>query len=110
MKGKKQNPQCRGATEGLVEINADQANPKPLTRQQKWAKRNPLKSWAHAATRSAIHRGLLVRPDKCQHCGQTGPVDAHHDPARYHEPLRISAWLCRKCHKSAHRRAKAVRS
>ena len=38
------------------------------TRQAAWAERNPLKRWAHGATRSAIKRGLLVPLDRCEDC------------------------------------------
>ncbi|MCG6115227.1 MAG: hypothetical protein MEQ84_08510 [Mesorhizobium sp.] len=78
------------------------------TPQQKWRARNPLADWAHNCTRSAIRRGLLTRPDRCEECGSVGPVDAHHDPERYDQPLHIQAWICRKCHKAAHRKAGAA--
>lgn len=74
------------------------------TRQARWAERNPLKTWAHSATRSAIRRGLLVRPDRCDECHTVGHVDAHHDPERYREPLHVTAWWCRSCHVKHHAR------
>lgn len=78
-----------------------------ITPQQKWAERNPLKVWCHRATESAIRRGLLIRPDKCDKCGAIGPVDAHHDPDRYGEPINgIAGFFCRTCHKGEHRRLK----
>ena len=72
--------------------------------QAKWAAKNPLATWAHSALRSAERRGLITRPDKCDACGKVGPVDAHHDPQRYDEPLRVDGWFCRACHKAEHRR------
>lgn len=81
------------------------STPKSRSRQQAWADRNPLATWAHAATRSAIRRGLITRPDRCERCGKVGPVDAHHDPKRYAEPLTgICGWFCRACHVAEHRR------
>lgn len=92
---------------GQISEKTSIAAPSP-TRQARWQEANPLKRWAHIATASAIRRGLLVRPDKCDQCGTAGPVDAHHDPDRYAEPLHISAWLCRSCHVRHHvRRRKA---
>ncbi len=84
-----------------------EATERKPTPQAKWRERNPLANWAHSATRSAIRRGLLVRPDRCDECSTVGPVDAHHDPRRYQEPLHVSGWLCRRCHKQAHKRLKA---
>jgi hypothetical protein len=68
-------------------------------RQTAWRDRNPMKVWAHAATRSALRRGLITKPDRCEGCSKPGPLEAHHHDHR--DPLRI-AWLCRKCHKRLH--------
>lgn len=67
--------------------------------QERWRKRNPLAVWAHSATRSAIRRGLIVKPDRCECCGQPGPVEAHHPD--HHDPLRV-IWLRKACHKRLH--------
>lgn len=72
----------------------------PQTRQERWRQRNPLKHWAHAATRSAVLRGLIEKPDHCEDCGRACTVEAHH--SNHRDPLRV-AWLCRKCHKRLHR-------
>ncbi len=76
-------------------------------------------SFAHHALKTAIHKGLIVRPKTCQDCGRT-PEDRtivirvgscprvqkrcaieghHHD---YAKPLDV-AWLCRRCHCGRHR-------
>jgi hypothetical protein len=69
--------------------------------QRAWKLRNPLATWAHSATRSAIRRGLLTRKP-CEVCGAEA-ADAHHpDHAR---PLLVR-WLCRKHHKAAEAAAK----
>jgi hypothetical protein len=78
-------------------------NTPKLTPQARWAKAHPLKRWAHVAVASALRHGLLTRPDRCDDCGKVGPVDAHHDPERYDEPLHIEAWVCRSCHKARHK-------
>lgn len=67
------------------------------TPQEKWKAANPLASWAHSATRSAVRRGLLT-PQPCEVCG-SGKVDAHHPDHR--NPLRV-AWLCRLHHRQHH--------
>jgi hypothetical protein len=73
------------------------------TRQQRWRDRNPLATWAHSATRSAIRRGLIQRPDRCGRCGNAAKLDAHHPDHR--DPLRTE-FLCRPCHKAIHKRPK----
>lgn len=74
-----------------------------LTRQERWRQRHPTASWAHMATRSALRRGLLVKPDRCECCGEVGAVEAHHPDHR--DPLRV-VWLLRKCHKRLHAEAR----
>lgn len=71
--------------------------PKPMSRQQRWAAKNPLAKWAHAAVQSAIRRGLIERKP-CEVCGDPNS-DGHH--ADYHQPLKLR-WLCRKHHKQEH--------
>lgn len=66
------------------------------SRQQAWRERNPLAIWAHAATRSAIRRGLIV-PQPCEVCG--AKAEAHHPD--HADPLRVQ-WLCRIHHKRLH--------
>ena len=68
-----------------------------MTRQERWRERNPIASWAHMATRSAIRRGLL-RKRPCQQCGEPNAEGHHPD---YKTPLRV-IWLCRACHKAHH--------
>lgn len=77
------------------------ATGKRFPRQAKWALRNPLATWAHSATRSAIRRGLLTR-QSCQECG-ADRTDAHHPDHR--DPLSV-VWLCRRCHKETHAKAR----
>ncbi|OJU51139.1 MAG: hypothetical protein BGO03_01775 [Mesorhizobium sp. 61-13] len=73
------------------------------TPQARWRERNPLATWAHAATRSALRRGLLVPPDACEKCGKAGRLDAHHDD--HHDPLSVRFW-CRACHRQHHAAAR----
>ncbi len=70
---------------------------RPPSKQERWRSRNPLKTWAHMATRSAIRRGLIhKRP--CQSCGSP-EAEAHHPD--YRRPLYV-VWYCRPCHKRHH--------
>lgn len=69
---------------------------KPRNRQQAWRERNPLATWAHVATQSAIRRGLIT-PQPCEVCG--AKAEAHHPD--HSDPLRVQ-WLCRIHHKRLH--------
>lgn len=69
---------------------------KSRNRQEAWRERNPLATWAHGATRSAIRRGL-ISPQPCEGCGAKG--EAHHPD--HADPLRVQ-WLCRLHHKRLH--------
>lgn len=62
---------------------------------------------AHNMVEYAVHKGVLVRPDRCEVCGRSGrfkdgrsAIQAHHDD--YNKPLAVR-WLCQKCHHAWHR-------
>lgn len=55
---------------------------------------------AHAARSQvayAVKTGKLVKPDKCEQCSQSLPLEAAHDD--YDKPLQI-VWLCIPCHRA----------
>lgn len=68
---------------------------------------------AHDITEKALERGVLVRPDTCETCGQSPPpfsdgrtaIHAHH--CDYNKPLEVM-WLCQPCHHNWHRTNTAV--
>ena len=103
------NPARGGAS---VSLASDCGNPTPepsksqrsagkFRAQAKWQSANPKATWAHAALRSGLKRGLLERRP-CEVCGDE-PADGHHDD--YSRPLDVR-WLCRKHHKALHRQAR----
>jgi ribosomal protein S27AE len=65
--------------------------------------RDPKKQRAVRLVRDAIQRGILVRPNSCEACGQTPPrgkdgratIQAHHED--YDKPLSVR-WVCCTCH------------
>lgn len=59
-----------------------------------------LKRWAYRAYRRARRWKLLVPPARCEACGATGTLHAHHDS--YGAPLAVT-WLCARCHLALHR-------
>jgi len=54
---------------------------------------------ARSMIKNAIKSGKLVKPKKCEQCGEIKPVEAHHQ--NYDKPLEIR-WLCRECHKKTY--------
>lgn len=72
---------------------------KPLTRQQKWRRRNPRQYLAHLYVANAKRAGLLS-PQPCEVCGAE-KAEAHHDD--YARPGDVR-WLCTKHHKAHHAR------
>lgn len=58
-------------------------------------KRYPDKARARNAVQRAVKAGRLMRPERCEDCGNPGAVEASHDD--YSKPLEVE-WLCRPCH------------
>lgn len=97
------NPRQAGASKLAGSSNTPTPKPiitqKPkLSRSAKWQQAHPKATWAHSCLRSAIRRGLIER-QPCEICGAE-PTDGHHKD--YDVPMRVT-WLCRRCHKAAHR-------
>jgi hypothetical protein len=61
-----------------------------------------LKEAARGMVAGALLAGRLVRPGRCEGCGQECFAQAHHQD--YGQPLSVD-WLCRPCHSIAHGRA-----
>ncbi|MGI6854350.1 hypothetical protein [Mesorhizobium sp. 1B3] len=78
-------------------MSEDRTEDKLLSRQQRWAVKNPKAVWAQQALRSALKRGLLEQKP-CEICGET-QVDAHHPD--YDRPMDVQ-WLCRLHHRQLH--------
>ena len=64
-----------------------------------WEKRNKIKKRAHVATRRAVLKGILVKPNKCSMCELECTPQAHH--ADYLKRLEV-VWLCECCHMNTH--------
>ena len=69
-------------------------------RSAEWKQQNKEKRAAHKAVESAINRGLIIKPTRCQVCNaEPKRLDGHHDD--YTKLLEVQ-WLCRSCHITAH--------
>ena len=64
-------------------------------RARRWAKEHPERRRAQSAVGCALKKGILIRPNHCQQCGQSGKIHAHHHD--YSKPLEVE-WLCVRCH------------
>jgi hypothetical protein len=57
------------------------------------------KARARALLQIAVRNGEIIRPEKCQACGNAAPLQAHHTD--YSLPYEV-IWLCRPCHNKQH--------
>lgn len=63
-----------------------------------------LEKAARDAVAGALRSGVLVKPDRCECCGEIEPLVGHHDD--YSKPLEVR-WWCRSCHRRNHGKHKA---
>ena len=66
---------------------------------EKWKSRNVAAVIAHKKVLNEIRYGRLARPDRCEECGNGGPLVAHH--LDYSKPINVE-WLCNLCHTARH--------
>lgn len=63
--------------------------------------RNKKAQKAEWEVNKAKKNGTLIVPEKCELCGKSGDIRAHHP--NYNKPLEI-IWVCRSCHRNLHRK------
>lgn len=54
---------------------------------------------ARTALNKALAQGRILRPSRCEMCGEPSRVQGHHHD--YEQRLNVT-WLCRKCHYGIH--------
>lgn len=69
--------------------------------KKKFIDSNPIKRKAHSHVGNFLRDGKLVRPGKCENCGNECKPHAHH--CDYTKPLEVM-WLCKACHVDWHKR------
>lgn len=68
--------------------------------------RHPERFKARVAVNNAVRDGRIVKPVRCQRCGQAPHrIEAHH--ADYSKPLEVE-WLCKPCHWKADEERRAA--
>lgn len=66
-----------------------------LEKQRLRNQRDKNKNKARQAVKTALLKGILIRPIVCSMCHREKQIDAHHPD--YSKPLEVQ-WLCRECH------------
>ena len=71
--------------------------------QREAYRRDPSRILARQAVRHALRAGRLIRPERCERCGQRCRPDAHHHKG-YAKQHRLDVqWLCpSQCHRVVH--------
>jgi len=72
--------------------------------KKKQVERYPEKVRAHSAVYQAIKDGRLIKPNKCENCGNiNNDLHFHHTHGYSHEHYFTGKWLCRSCHIQEHK-------
>jgi hypothetical protein len=96
-------PVCRECmakkTRAWYARNSDTVKEKNSSRE----KENPEKRNAWMVLNTAIARGDIRKPNRCESCNKSGRlIEAHHWKG-YDDAHQLDVqWLCRSCHKYAH--------
>lgn len=70
-----------------------------IKRNRKWDKKHPDKRKAGDILRTAVARGKIKKPERCENCDRKVRLSGHHED--YSQPLKVK-WLCSSCHKLIH--------
>ena len=78
-------------------------NNRERIKKQKREEARSTKGRARDALHKAVYRGKIIKPSRCQDCGDPVPKEqlhGHHED--YGKPLDVE-WLCGTCHGARHR-------
>lgn len=74
---------------------------KRLAANKRWLENNPERKTFYNVYRNALRNKIIVRPEQCNICGNTGNIQGHHYD--YTDPLKVT-WVCRECHHYIHKK------
>lgn len=74
--------------------------------QATWREKNRKKERVENLFRWHLGRGHAKKPNKCEKCGEETKIEAHHPD---YSKVMLVVWLCRTCHKLAHKRERLER-
>jgi hypothetical protein len=83
-----------------VKARADRYSDKPYRQASAMRAKNPTAAAARTALSNAVRDGRIIRPDRCEACGEACKPHGHHDD--YARPFDV-LWLCSGCHGAVHR-------
>jgi len=88
---------CKGCTSDRARKYRTTEKGKEVYREimKKQYQNHKQKVCARQALNYHVKKGRVIKPDKCECCGEIKKVDGHHED--YTKPLLIK-WLCRQCH------------
>lgn len=84
------------ACKNSIETKRQQAKRETLTHEQREIKAT--KKRAHKQVETALYKGSLIKPKRCECCNKVFPpreIHGHHHD--YAKPLEVE-WVCRACH------------
>ncbi len=108
IKRKRDNDDWRADKCQWAKSNRPQSRDREKRHAAAYRERYPEKARAKQLLNLAVKRGDIVRPERCERCGESPPprVDGvtgihghHHD---YSKPFEVE-WLCAMCHSKEHR-------
>lgn len=68
---------------------------------REWERKHPDARKARGIVRLAIKKGIIIKPNICEHCNRDNiRIEGHHPD--YNKPLSV-IWLCNSCHKTLHK-------
>lgn len=76
------------------------SSPRGRRAYERYYEKSAPKRRAQIDVMNALNRGDLIKPERCESCGEARRLDGHHDD--YAKPLDVR-WLCRWCHLAWHR-------
>jgi len=98
--------QCKDCKRSAQKLDYRKKTDVYMDRQREIRAINPHKKQAREAVRLAIKKGKLVRPRKCQECGDSSHrIEAHHHKG-YELDHRLDViFLCTPCHRHHDKKA-----
>lgn len=81
--------------------NTEKGKKQASESHKRWRVNNLHKKVAHESVSQAIKKGNLIKPSKCQICGdEPNKLSGHHHD--YEKPLDV-VWCCQQCHSNIHK-------
>jgi hypothetical protein len=87
--------QCKECSNNYILDHYRRFPEKIKAKRRRWRDKNKEKVKCHNLLNRAVQCGRVIRPSKCELCGNEGKIHGHHED--YSKPYEVK-WLCVKCH------------